>query len=265
MIRTEGAPVDLGRAQGRARRAEIETAVARLRDRYGPVAWLVERRRAKRRSGRTLARQLPQQAERVDGIAAGAGVSGAALLLGESLYGIQGTAWRLGTQLHASFELASELVPLLALRTSRPDAGGFPSVELVCATFAGCLAGVNSEGFAALCLADRERGGVSLRFLAQELIFRSGDLRAAVEHLRRRARYTGGSGELLLADAAGAARRAVLVAGSLQLQPVGPDTLALEPDLRIDTHLRTIRWAGPGDDGSVRPPAALAPRSTSAR
>ena len=243
MIQADGAPIDQGRAQGRSMRGEIASGVRRLRARYGMLGWRGVRSRAMRTSGLALARQLPQQRERMEGIAAAAGVSVAALTAAEGLHRVQGAGFQRGSFLEASFEVPSELEPELALRASRPDAGGFPSVELTCASFAGCLAGVNSEGIAVICLADRSLSEVSLRFLAQELIFRARNLEAAVEHLRRRAAYLGGAGLLLVGDAAGAARWLDVADGVVSVRQASSRGLAREPAVRLDTSERTLVWA----------------------
>ncbi len=252
MIQAEGAPVDQGRAQGRSMRGEIASSVRRLRSRYGVFGWRGARARAMRTSGRALARQLPQLRERMEGIAAAAGVSVAALTVAEELQRVQGAGFQRGSLLQASFELPSELEAELALRASRPDAGGFPSVELTCASFAGCLAGVNSEGIAAICLADRRQSEVSLRFLAQELIFRSRNLEAAVEHLRRRAAYLGGTGLLLVGDAAGAACWLDVTAGVVRVKLAPAAALAREPTVRLDASARTLVWAHPSGEREAR-------------
>ncbi len=252
MIQAEGAPVDQGRAQGRSMRGEIASGVRLLRSRYGVLGWRGARARAMRTSGLALARQLPQQRERMEGIAAAAGVSVAALTLAERLHRVQGAGFLGGSCLGASFEVPVELEPELALRASRPDAGGFPSVELTCASFAGCLAGVNSEGIAAICLADRRLSGVSLRFLTQELIFRSRNLEAAVEHLRRRVAYVGGAGLLLVADAAGAACWLDVTNGVVSVRPASGAGLAREPMVRLDTSERSLVWAHSSGEREAR-------------
>ncbi len=243
MIQADGAPVDQGRAQGRSMHGEIASGMRRLRSRYGVFGWRGARARAMRTSGLALARQLPQQRERMEGIAAAAGVSVAALTLAEGLHRIQGAGFQRGSCFQASFEVPLELEPELALRASRPDAGGFSSVELTAASFAGCLAGVNSEGIAAICLADRRQSEVSLRFLAQELIFRSRHLEAAVEHLRRRAAYLGGAGLLLVGDATGASRWLEVTDGVVRVKRACSAGLAREPSVRLDTRARTLVWA----------------------
>ena len=252
MIQAEGAPIDQGRAQGRSMRGEIASGVRRLRSHYGMFGWRGARVRAMRTSGRALARQLPQQRERMEGIAAEAGVSVAALTVAEEIQRVQGAGFQRGSLLEASFEVPSELEPELALRASRPDAGGFPSVELTCASFAGCLAGVNSEGIAAICLADRRQSEVSLRFLTQELIFRARNLEAAVEHLRRRAAYLGGTGLLLLGDAAGDARWLDVANGVVRMKPAPAAALALQPTVRLDTSARTLVWARSSGEREAR-------------
>ncbi len=246
MIQAEGAPVEQGRAQGRSMRREIEHSVRQLRQHYGWASWIGAKRRAQRTSGRVLRRQLPQQRERLEGLAFGAGVSAASLLLAEELYRVQAAGSKRGTEVHASFEIPLELEPSLTLRASRPDAGGFASVELVCAPLTGCLAGVNSEGIAVVSLADRNLGGVSVRFLAQELIFRSRQLGAAVDHIRRRAAYLQGTGRLLVADSEGSAVWLDFAGGSVKAKPVSAEGLGLEPELRIDTAARSLVWTRPG-------------------
>ncbi len=90
MIQADGAPIDQGRAQGRSMRGEIASGVRRLRARYGMLGWRGVRSRAMRTSGLALARQLPQQRERMEGIAAAAGVSVAALTAAEGFHRVQG-------------------------------------------------------------------------------------------------------------------------------------------------------------------------------
>jgi hypothetical protein len=149
-----------------------------------------------------------------------------------------------GSRIQACLELPAELEPLLVLRESRPDAGGFPSIELTCATFAGCLAGVNSQGMAVICLEDRARDEPSLRFLAEELVFRASQLDAGIDHVRRRARYLGGTGLLLICDASGGARWLRLRDGDSWVEEApAREQLALEPQLAIDSAERSLVFA----------------------
>ncbi len=246
MLEASGAPVDQGRGQGRAFRGEIEAVVRGLRGRYGWLEWYALRRRCRLGPGRALARYLPQQHERLQGIARAARVSLDALLLCETLQRVTGVGGSKGDQLEASLDLHPELAPFLILRQSSPDAGGLASVELSAAPWAGCLAGVNAEGVALVCLEDRSLHEPSLRVLAQDLLFRAHALEPGVEHLRRRAAYAGGSGVLLLVDAAGTSLRAELSSGVLRLEETpASGALALEPTVRIDAGARRLVWRDP--------------------
>ena len=246
VLLAEGAPVDQGRAQGRAHAAAIADELRRIRQGHGLLSWRRAHRTAVRTALRSLATQLPQQNERLEGVADGAGVRARDLALAESAWRISGAGFHSGTQLQACLELPPELAPQLALRESRPDAGGFASVELTCGLFAGCLAGVNSRGLAGVCLEDRGRAEPSLRFLAQELVYRASQIDAGVDHLRRRARYLGGSGLLLIGDAEGRARWLRLEHGEASVAPAPErELLAREPQLRIDAAARSLVYTDP--------------------
>ncbi len=243
MLDASGAPVDQGRSQGRALQAEIESAIHGLRVCYGWLDWYAVRRRSRRGPGLALARYLPQQHERLQGIARAARVSLEALVLCETLHRVTGVGGSKGGRLEGSFDIHPELAPFLMLRQSSPDAGGVPSVELSAAPWVGCLAGVNAEGVALVCLEDRGPYELSLRVLAQDLLFRARALESGVEHLRRRAAYAGGSGILLLADATGVSLRAELSSGVLRLEDAPAQAaMALEPTVRIDAGARRLVW-----------------------
>ncbi len=229
--------------QGGALQGEIEGAIHRLRVRYGRLDWHLLRRRCRLGSGRALARYLPQQHERLQGIARAARVSLDALLLCETLTRVAGVGASKGGQLQASLDLHPELAPMLMLRQSSPDAGGVVSVELTAAPWVGCLAGVNAAGVALVCLEDRAPHEPSLRLLAQDLLFRARALDPGLEHLRRRAAYAGGTGVLLLADASGASVRAEICSGVLRLEDAPtPGATALEPTVFIDAAARRLVW-----------------------
>jgi hypothetical protein len=241
----EGAPVEQGRAQGGAFAVAIAAELARQRR---ALPWLARRslvRRVRERSARAVATQLPWQRERLEGIALAARVPTSGLELAEAFDRIQGAAFVRGTELQAVFDLPHDLAGLLLLRTSRPDAGGFPSIEIALAHLSGCLCGVNAEGIAALCIRDLSRDEPSLRFHAQEILFRARDLGAGIDHLRRRAAYAGGTGTLIVADAHGEARvldleRGALVVRDTELLPVQ----AASPMVEIDTAARRLVWSG---------------------
>jgi hypothetical protein len=235
-----GAPVEQGRAQGEARRAEIRAELARLR---GSLSWLARgalARRVRSTSARALATQLPWQRERIEGIAHAARVDESLLLVGEALTRVEAAAFAAGPRLQAVFE-PPEQAARLAVRRSAPDAGGFPSVEVVVAPLAGCLCGVNAEGIAVVCVRDRGRDELSLRFLAQELLFRARDLSAGIDHLRRRAHYAGGTGALVVADASGAVRRLRFERGVLSSENAALAGAARAPHVELDPVERRLR------------------------
>jgi hypothetical protein len=133
------------------------------------------------------------------------------------------------------------------LRRSEPDAGGFASVELTRAVWAGCLGGVNRAGLAVLVVEDSPAGEPSIRLLAQDLLLRAPRVEAALEHARRRAPYLRQSGALLVADARAGARCLELRAGSLceSEPPVGAHAVA-GAVVRVDPVRRSLRFAEAG-------------------
>jgi len=241
----EGAPVEQGRAQGGAFARAIASELARQRK---TLPWLARRalvRRVRATSARAIATQLPWQRERLEGIALAARVPLAGLELAEAFDRIAGAAFVDGPILQAAFDVPHALAGLLVLRASRPDAGGFPSVELALAHLSGCLCGVNAEGIAVLCIRDLGRDEPSLRFHAQELLFRARDLAAGIDHLRRRGSYAGGTGTLVVADAHGETRILDFERGALNVR--GASLLprrAAEPMVEIDTAARRLVWCG---------------------
>src|SRR5258706_270216 len=132
-------------------------------------------------------------------------VSESGLLFAEAQTRVAGAAFLDGALLSAVFDLPHELESLVVLRRSVPDAGGFASAELTLAPLASCLCGVNSEGIAVIATRDMSRDELSLRFHAQELLFRARDLAAGIEHVRRRAAYPGRNRNPVVAHAPGAA------------------------------------------------------------
>ncbi len=244
-LTAEGAPVEQGRAQGQVFAAPIARELARQRR---TLPWLARRalvRRVRETSARAVATQLPWQRERIEGIAFAARVPLAGLELAEAFDRVPGAAFADGTTLRAVFDLPRELRDLLVLRTSRPDAGGFPSVELGLAHLSGCLCGVNAEGIAAICVRDRAGDEPSLRFLAQEIVFRARDLGAGIDHLRRRASYTGGTGTLVVADSGGEARVLEFERGALEVRDARElPRHAASATVEIDTALRRLTWSG---------------------
>jgi len=244
-VRADGAPVEQGRAQGEFARAAIRADLAR---RARETPWLARRalaRRAAASFGRALATQLPWQRERIEGLAQAARVSERALLLAEAQTRVQGAAFADGSRLAAAFALAPELESLVVARRSAPDAGGFASAELALAPLAGCVCGVNEAGIGAVVVRDGAPDEPSLRFFAQELLFRARDLAAGIDHLRRRAAYAGGTGALVAADAGGAVVRLELAHGALAVVQSPPlPRSAAAPDVLFDLAARRLTWRG---------------------
>ena len=235
-----GAPVEQGRAQGTAQRAEIRAELARLRGSLPRLARTALVRRVRATSARALETQLPWQRERIEGIAHAARVDESLLLVGEALTRVEAAAFAAGPTLQAVFEPPG-LATQLAVRRSAPDAGGFASVEVVLAPLAGCLCGVNAEGIAVVCVRDRARDELSLRFLAQELLFRARDLSAGIDHLRRRASYAGGTGALVVADASGAVRLLRFERGELAVADAALPGTARGAHVELDPLERRLR------------------------
>ena len=243
MIRAAGAPVEQGAAQGGPGRAEVRGELERLRAAYAG-GFGRARRRASRSAGRRLSRHLPQHFERLEGIARGAGVPPAALCLAESHARLSGRVRREQSALGLSLDLPEGLRARLVARLSRPDAGGFASLELTCVHWASAIGGVNSRGLAVLCAEDRAGEQLPLRFLVQELLLRASGLDAGLEHLRRRARYAGGSGRLALADPEGAARLVEIEQGRvLAERALEPGPPAPRCALRLDPRGRRLFWS----------------------
>jgi hypothetical protein len=235
VIETPGAPYEQGWKQGAVLAEDVRAEVASLRAVAGWISWRRRLRAAHRGPARRVRRFLPQHHERLCGLAEAARVPLAALeLLAASRRVAVSGGMRAG-RLEARID-SDELRGRLLLRRSVPDAGGFASVELTAAWWAGCLAGVNAEGLAVLCERDEMGDAPSCRLLAQELLLRARGVDAARDHARRRGRYLGGAWSLLVLDAAGQAvrvrcddagvRSSELAAGDPSLEGVA---LTLEP------------------------------------
>jgi hypothetical protein len=229
-------------AQGLALAGDIRASVVRARRARGRLGWWRALAAARRGPGLAVTRFLPQQHERLEGIARAAGVPVAALEWLDCCERVALRGHARGSRLAAP---APEDVSLV-LRRSAPDAGGFASAEITAAAWAGCLCGVNRAGLAVLVLADAPPGDPSIRLLAQDLLLRAPGVSAALEHARRRAPYLRLCGSLLLADACGPPRRLDLRAGSASVAEApasGPHARGL---LRIDAAARTLAVEAPG-------------------
>lgn len=255
MIDTAGAPHGQGLDQGFAAGCEVHDALGRLRQGRGWLGWRRARRAAHAGGGRAVQRFMPQQHERLQGIADAARVPLAALELGESHWRARAVACFKDGSIDAAFDLPPGLVP--HVRRSTPDAGGFPSAELSAAPLASAFAGVNSEGIAALCLEDAATGLPSLRCLVQDVLFRTRTFASAIDHVRRRGAYLVASGRLLVASPIGEAATLEVVTGDVRV--VDPPTVALASaaTVSIDAAARELRFVDPdGRKVVVRSPAA---------
>jgi len=240
-LEVTGAAFDRGVLQAARWPSGVATYVEQ---RSAPLGWW-GRREVERSSrsgvGRRIERHLIQEHERLCGLALGVGVSKGLLEWIDTQERVQGRVTVVGTELELRADLPAELEPLLVLRRTRPDAVGFSSIELTALPWSGCLAGVNQHGIAVAVESDRRLDQPSLRLLAQDLLFRSSDLDAALGHLRLRASYVGGSGVMCLIDASGTGYRVELDPEQFVARPLLPRPhRVLESSVRIDANERRI-------------------------
>lgn len=230
-----GAPRAQGYAQGRALRGDVRATIALWRRALGVRRWREALRAARRESGREIARFLPQQHERLQGLALGAGVPLVALVWLERSERLRLHAVALGSTLATEPEYADDWI----VRRSEPDAGGFASVEVSAPALAGCVAGLNRAGVVVACAED----GPGLRLLAQDVLLRASRLEAAVEHVRRRAPYLRQDGTLLAIDARGEPLEIALRAGAVEVR-AAPAADSDRRALRLDAAARVLEWRG---------------------
>jgi hypothetical protein len=254
-VEVRGAPRDQGIEQGERLCEQVRSAVRERLSALGPLARARLRRRTRRGAGLALARFLPQHHERLAGIAAGTGVRQRDLEILEAAPSPLVRARLVGSVVEAAIDFDRAIV-----RASAPDAGGFASVELTLAPWAGALAGVNAEGIAALSLGQPPTGDAPpARWLVQEVLLRARAFDDALEHVRRRARYLGATGALLVLDTRGRAARIELAAGAARIErdpALRPEERLQDraAELAIDATARTLRWR----DLAGAPPALSA-------
>ncbi len=218
-IECEGAPRDLGFDQGRVMQEGVDAELARiLRSRPAP-AWIAE-------VARDLDRHFPQLAERMAGLARGAGARRGALVLAlarasrepgflfrPALAAVVRTPRIL---LAGRIDLSADRCSMPLLRRSRP-LGGIPSAELTLPWLATSLGGVNAAGLAVLLAppeppapgtsgtcADTASSAPAL-LLVQQCLERFERVEAALDWCLTRP--SGGCAAILLADRAGDASR----------------------------------------------------------
>lgn len=230
MIEATGAPRDQGWVQGRALRRELQAAARAVSGRL------------QREVALSVRRSLPQQHERLAGIAAGAGLSLESLERLSFATRVRGSAQVDGPALVVAFTPEPSVGPA-CVRRSVPDVGGFPTVEITAAPWAGCLAGVNSEGIAVACLNDGGLDVPPLRLLCQDILLRTRTHASAVEHLRRRAPYLRADGVVVLVAATGEAVSLRLDRGVLSTAEL-PVVAGTTSSVSLDAASRTLDFDG---------------------
>jgi hypothetical protein len=249
ILEAHGAPFDQGAAQGRLHADALRAHAAQLRERTG--RWLGRELCAAARRGpaRAMLRHTLQQHERLQGIAAASGIPVSELALWDSLARVRGAGSICGPMLEARLDVPPDLASLLVLRRSHPDSVSLKSVELAALPFPGCLGGFNERGIGVVVIDDRDVRQPPLRALAQDLLMRATKLDSALGLLARRARYAGGSGALLIADAFGTARHVELRAGVLESRVLAARSHSiLESTLQLDLRALSLLYRAP--DGS---------------
>lgn len=271
LLRCAGAPRDLGLDQGRAARDAIRAdarahgfpADESLRDR----ALALRRDAASVRSAlaRDLARQFPHLAERVAGLAAGAGVREAALLealareldadADDALHcdvGSDGDA--LALQITAPWPLTG-----FVIRECTPD-GGYANLTFTRPAHVGSLAGVNEHGLAGVATplaapAHDERCAAPGILLLDQCIERLDRVEKALEWCEHRP--GGGRALLLFADATGAVA-AIEIDGEKRHRRAVPPAAGDGLTVRVDPRARVLVVGG----GEIEPARfALSPAS----
>ena len=257
LLRCAGAPRDLGLDQGRGCRDEIR-ADARAHG-FATAGGLRTRLCALRRDdaparalfARDLARHFPHLAERVAGLAAGAGVAPAALL--EALESELGAGAPDALQCEggvagAALELrVASPLPLtgFVVRQCTPD-GGYPNLSFARPAHVGGLAGVNDRGLAgvAIPLAAPARGERCVApglLLLDQCIERLDCVEKALDWCEHRP--GGGRALLVFRDAAGASA-ALEIDGEKRQRRDAPPAAGAGLVVRVDPSARTLAIAG---------------------
>lgn len=233
----EGGPREMGVAQGSALRERIQGAREVLREldavrkqRTWWVPWGVflglAERKAEGMLGEALSEHAPEMAQRLAGIAEGAGVSPAALCLLNaaevllssvrdvtavppamacSAVAVRGRRSATGEPIIAhNFDYVPLVQPFYVLRESRPS-GGLRSLDFTVAPLCGAVDGMNERG---LCIAmnyafpvDTGPAGLPNSMAIAEALARCGTVAEAVDWIVSRPRW--GGALLMLADEAG--------------------------------------------------------------
>jgi hypothetical protein len=269
-VSCDGAPRDLGLDQGRACRDAIRADARALGwrpSRPGLLgrcrAWLAPpsapAARPRPALARDLARHFPHLDERTRGLAKGAALPHAALLvlLEEELADAPlvgaGVARRDGAPCLV-LRLRTPLPPTgLVAREARPD-GGYPFLALTRPALPAALAGVNARGLAGVVAeldppASRGRGRdrctASAALLLDQCLERLDGVEPALEWCERRP--AGGRARLLFADAAGAVG-AIAIDGDTRTRCDVPSAETGEAGARVlvDPAARSLELHGAG-------------------
>lgn len=259
LLRCAGAPRDLGLDQGRAARDAIRAdarahgfpAAETLGDRV--VALRRDAASVRSALARDLTRQFPHLAERVAGLAAGAGVREAALLealareldadTDDALHceaGIDGDA--LVLRIAAPWPLTGFIT-----RECTPD-GGYANLTFTRPAHVGSLAGVNEHGLAGVAMplaapAHDERCTAPGILLLDQCIERLDRVEKALEWCEHRP--GGGRALLVFADATGATG-AIEIDGEKRHRRAAPPAAGGGLVVRVDARARTLSIDGDG-------------------
>ncbi len=253
LLHCAGAPRDIGLDQGRGCRDEIR-ADARARG-FAAAVDLRSRLCALRRDdspartafARDLARHFPHLAERVDGLAAGAGVAPAALIdaLATELGADAPDALRCeGGVAGAGLELrVASPWPLtgFVVRQCTPD-GGYPNLSFARPAHVGGLAAVNDRGLAGVAIplaapARDERCVAPGLLLLEQCIERLDSVEKALDWCEHRP--GGGRALLVFRDAAGASA-ALEIDGAERHRSDAAPAAGMGLVVRVDPRARTL-------------------------
>jgi len=231
LVECEGAPRELGGAQGRACRDALRAQSRAAQPRS---------ERARRPSSavalRDVRRHFPHQAEQLEGIARGAGLP--LRRIGRVMLDVLNGAAR-----GPALALARGGAPLVAracpdaalLRRSRPE-GRFRSIELTLAPLTTALLGVNEMGLALACTAgplESGRCAAPAALLARDCLERFAEVEAALEWCTHRPAAR--CAAILMADAQGSVAGVQIAHGARRtLRPEGA-LLRVREASRVET------------------------------
>ncbi len=224
VVDCKGAPRDLGLDEAGAHREAVRTELRRAAQETAALPAALRRQFSSKAVARAVTRHFPHLAERTEGLTKGVGLARREiwpLFVREMGFqiGCQGSTAGVGLALGAertgagpvlakTLDLPPGREHALLLRRSAPD-NDFRSLELSLAGFPSALAGVNEQGLAVMvCSSEAESAAdpssipAPPMLLVQDCLQRFSCVANALEWCM--GRPVGGSGTLLLADAAGA-------------------------------------------------------------